>query len=201
LPAMASPTYFTPDKPALLGMTQQWVGADTTVGSAGLSVFEDTVRLGSVKYVADMAYKNTVGDGDAIIGIGSAVAAGTFSSFNGIQMSFMNTNNSNWSVNVWAITTDGTRYDNGWVLLQPYTNLWKTVILDFAAESVNGSLVTSYGFEVKGYMDADPAAQGNPSNGDQFHMNVSPVVPVPGAVILGGIGAGIVGWFRRKKSL
>ncbi|HPS54651.1 MAG TPA: hypothetical protein PLP05_03550 [Sedimentisphaerales bacterium] len=35
----------------------------------------------------------------------------------------------------------------------------------------------------------------------QRAITATAVVPVPGAVILGSIGAGLVGWMRRKKSL
>ena len=205
LPAMAGPTYFNPDQSALLAMTQQWVGAGTTVYGALNSYSDDTVVPNSVRYIASMRYGNADApvDGEAIIAIGKNVTTEDFSSFDGLQMHFTNTDNSTWSVNVWFIA-NGIRYDNGWESLTAGLPVGESasIMLDFASVGINASDITKYGFEVKGYMDAIPReALSNPSNGDEFHMNVSPVVPVPGAVVLGGIGVSLVGWMRRRKSM
>lgn len=195
VPAMATPTYFTPDAGALMNMTEQWVGANTTTGA--LSVVQYPPLSSTVIFAAQMQYGAGTGvDGYATIGIGNVVTTENFSSFDGLQIAFKNTNNSDWSLNVW-VKVGATMYENGWSLLSPGQST--SIALNFVDAGINPSAITSYGFQVKGYMDFEPQGN-NPSNPDTFHITVSPV-PVPGAVILGGIGAGIVGWFRRRKSL
>ena len=62
----------------------------------------------------------------------------------------------------------------------------------------------TYGFNIGFSKDMFVALDALDAYGDQtsvYNYFGVAVVPVPGAVILGGIGAGLVGWFKRRKTL
>ena len=216
VPAVADP--YTPDATTISNMLFAWNGG----GTSSSDLTKTDLGYGT-RFSAQMQSGDGLSDGWASMGWGypwpTVLPAGAsdLSSYDSYSLVFLNSNNSNWFVNLYMNTgwTDDpwnepdTYYQNGWVELAP--GVMTTVTLDFSsADTWVGGVnqgntavqrlnhVTNIGFQVGGNMDEFPYyAAGNPSNPDSYHIDVSPV-PVPGAVLLGVLGLGVAGWRLRR---
>jgi len=87
------------------------------------------------------------------------------------------------------------------------TEIGKDIWMDIAVDTTNKVVAISVvidGFNLGG-ADLDTAVLAGALDGQTSVWRASgmrlAVVPVPGAVILGSIGAGLVGWMKRRRSL
>lgn len=106
------------------------------------------------------------------------------SSYDTYALQLFNDNNQDWIYCLFA--TDGTT-----TVTSPWVEIAKGGSSVSLAVDLSGLTLTNvtYGFFV-----------GNTSGADMIHTTASPI-PVPSAVLLGGLGAGLVGWIRRRKMM
>ncbi|HSW02319.1 MAG TPA: hypothetical protein VLI39_19300 [Sedimentisphaerales bacterium] len=181
-PSLLAFDTFTPSVDELLGFTKQGAGGGELQGS-GTSFPGSIVMTGHVGYWGLL-------EEDDFIGIGSKTWDLSAYSHYGLRL-FNDDNNEDWTVRLLLRSVDGgspTTYMSPAVDLAPGTGAG--IVWDISALPGLDD-VRWLGFRV-----INPSGQDR----DLFHISASPI-PAPGAVLLGSLGLGVVGWLKRRRTM
>lgn len=186
-PVLAAPT-FTIQKTDLLNMTElaQSPGPDGGQIDIDISIITDVESAfqgdGGNQLTGEVGFGGHLEDGlsspAAWIKIGLSGLSLDLSGYTDYELVMANDNNNDtWQA---ALFVDST-----WSSLVTIA-AGSQALLNLDIQAIDSA--SSIGFIVQGVID------------DKYHMSVSPV-PAPGALLLGSMGMGIVGWLRRRRML
>jgi hypothetical protein len=127
---------------------------------------------------------------------------GLYGSYDGFELPVTNDDDDTWLYRVYVTTvTGGVPEDTAATIYSDWSaglGLSEHATLVALTPGLDYSTVTGIGFEIRWFR-----ALNNNRTGDDYNTSVetTPVIPVPGAIVLGSIGVGLVTWLRRRKTL
>lgn len=167
----------------LTGPTTDTYYGDLNVFANPDAGYENGIFMGDVGFKASEVGGMT-GNGDPTSYVVIGLEGLDLTGFDSYALRLFNDNNQPWQYSLYA--SDGTTtVTSAWVAVNPNGNSC-TLAVDLSGLALTDVTI---GFQV-----------GRTDGGDTIHTSASPI-PVPSAVLLGGLGAGLVGWIRRRKMM